>query len=158
MIRRLPSSTRTATLFPYPPLFGSLAGFAAARGDLNSILVVASGAAGSLLGAVFWYAIGCWLGSARLKRWAGRHGRWLTLAPGDIDQACAWFDHHGGKAVFIGRLVPALRTLISVPAGIAGMDLLRFLFFTALGTLVWTSSEEHTSELQSIMLLSYAVF
>src|SRR3546814_19533585 len=64
--------------------------------------------------------------------------RWLTLAPGDIDQACAWFDHHGGKAVFIGRLVPAVRTLISVPAGIAGMDLRRFLFFTALGTLVWT--------------------
>src|SRR3546814_16820898 len=57
---------------------------------------------------------------------------------GDIDQACAWFDHHGGKAVFIGRLVPAVRTLISVPAGIAGMDLRRFLFFTALGTLVWT--------------------
>src|SRR3546814_5900302 len=112
---------------------------------------------------------------------------------GDIDQACAWFDHHGGKAVFIGRLVPAVRTLISVPAGIAGMDLRRFLFFTALGTLVWTGflaalgfllgdkyhrvadwtnpvsnviiaaivlwrSEEHTSELQSLMRISYAVF
>src|SRR3546814_1611115 len=158
MIRRLPSSTRTATLFPYPPLFGSLAGFAAARGDLNSILVVASGAAGSLLGAVFWYAIGCWLGSARLKRWAGRHGRWLTLAPGDIDQACAWFDHHGGKAVFIGRLVPAVRTLISVPAGIAGMDLRRFRsHFARFRFPGAPRSEEHTSELQSLMRISYAV-
>src|SRR3546814_7553399 len=81
-------------LFPPIPseLIMPLAGFAAARGDLNIILVVASGAAGSLLGAVFWYAVGCWLGSERLKRWAGRHGRWLTLAPDDIDKAVAWFD------------------------------------------------------------------
>ncbi|HEY9538579.1 MAG TPA: DedA family protein [Kiloniellaceae bacterium] len=127
-------------LFPPIPseLIMPLAGFAAARGELDIFLAVAAGSAGSIAGAVFWYGVGRWLGSARLKRWAGRHGRWLTLAPGDIDQACAWFDHHGGKAVFIGRLVPAVRTLISVPAGIAGMDLRRFLFFTALGTLVWT--------------------
>src|SRR3546814_11839003 len=115
-----------------------LAGFAAARGDLNIILVVASGAAGSLLGAVFWYAVGCWLGSERLKRWAGRHGRWLTLAPDDIDKACAWFDRHSAKAVFFGRLVPAVRTLISVPAGIAGLGRRRFLLYSTLGPVLWT--------------------
>src|SRR3546814_87088 len=138
-------------LFPPIPseLIMPLAGFAAARGDLNILLVVASGAAGSLLGAVFWYAIGCWLGRERLKRWAGRHGRWLTLAPDDIDKACAWFDRHSAKAVFFGRLVPAVRTLISVPAGIAGMGRRRFLLYR---------SEEHTSELQSLMRISYAVF
>src|SRR3546814_11619065 len=69
-------------LFPPIPseLIMPLAGFAAARGDLNIFLVVASGAAGSLLGAVFWYAVGCWLGRERVKRWAAHYGRWLTLA------------------------------------------------------------------------------
>ena len=128
-------------LFPPIPseLIMPLAGFAAARGDLNIALATAAGAAGSLLGALFWYYVGRWLGSARLKRWAGRHGRWLTLTPGDIDRSCAWFNRHSGKAVFIGRLVPAVRTLISVPAGIAGMGLPRFLLYSALGTVLWTA-------------------
>jgi membrane protein DedA with SNARE-associated domain len=128
-------------LFPPIPseLIMPLAGFAAARGELNLVLTILAGAAGSLAGAFFWYAVGCWLGSARLKRWAGRHGRWLTLTPGDIDRSCAWFNRHSGKAVFIGRLVPAMRTLISVPAGIAGMGLPRFLLYSALGTVLWTT-------------------
>jgi membrane protein DedA with SNARE-associated domain len=128
-------------LFPPIPseLIMPLAGFAAARGELNVFLAVAAGAAGSLAGAFFWYGVGRWLGSARLKRWADRHGRWLTLTPGDVDKSCAWFNRHSGKAVFIGRLVPAVRTLISVPAGIAGMGLARFLFYSALGTVLWTS-------------------
>lgn len=127
-------------LFPPIPseLIMPLAGFAAARGDLNIFLVVASGAAGSLLGAVFWYSVGCWLGSERLKRWAAHYGRWLTLAPDDIDKACKWFNRHSGKAVFFGRLVPAVRTLISVPAGISGMGRRRFLLYSTLGTLLWT--------------------
>ena len=128
-------------LFPPIPseLIMPLAGFAAARGELNVALAVLAGAAGSLAGAVFWYAVGRWLGSARLQSWAARHGRWLTLRPRDVDRACAWFDRHSGKAVFIGRLVPAVRTLISVPAGIAGMALPRFLLYSGLGTLLWTT-------------------
>jgi membrane protein DedA with SNARE-associated domain len=116
-----------------------LAGFTAAEGKLNAVLVVLAGTAGSLLGALFWYYVGRWLGRERLKRFAARHGRWLTLAPDEIDEASDWFRRHGAKAVFFGRLVPTVRTLISVPAGITGMPLASFLAFTALGTGLWTT-------------------
>ena len=78
-------------LFPPVPseLIMPLAGFAAARGDLSLPLVLAAGVAGSLAGALFWYWIGRKVGADRLKRWAGRHGRWLTLSPGDVDEADA---------------------------------------------------------------------
>jgi membrane protein DedA with SNARE-associated domain len=116
-----------------------LAGFSAARGHLSILLVVLAGTAGSLLGALFWYVIGRRLGLERLKRLAARHGRWLTLSPDDVARADDWFGRHGGKAVFFGRLVPTVRTLISVPAGINGMPLPSFLAWSALGTLGWTA-------------------
>ena len=128
-------------LFPPIPseLIMPLAGFTAARGDLNVFLAIMSGAAGSLLGAVFWYYLALWLGSYRLQAWAARHGRWLTLTPEEVDKTCAWFNRHGGKAVFVGRLIPAVRTLISVPAGFAKMPLVRFLIASTLGTVLWTA-------------------
>lgn len=127
-------------IFPPVPseLIMPLAGFIAARGDLDIALVIASGTVGSLLGALFWYGIGRWIGAERLRRWAARHGRWFTIAPEDVDRACAWFLRHCGAAVFLGRLVPALRTLISVPAGIARMGIVRFLLYSSLGTALWT--------------------
>lgn len=128
-------------LFPPIPseLIMPLAGFSAAHGDLNVFLAVMSGAAGSLLGAVFWYYLALWIGSHRLQAWAARHGRWLTLTPEEVDNACVWFNRHGGKAVFVGRLIPAVRTLISVPAGFARMPLVRFLIASTLGTVIWTA-------------------
>ena len=127
-------------VFPPIPseLIMPLAGFAAARGELNVGLVVLAGSAGSLLGAWFWYEVGRRVGAERLKGWAARHGRWLTLGPEEVDRAREWFGRHGGKAVLLGRMVPAVRTLISVPAGIAGMPLGPFLAYSAIGTLVWT--------------------
>jgi membrane protein DedA with SNARE-associated domain len=127
-------------VFPPIPseLIMPLAGFTAARGELNAALVLVAGTAGSLLGALLWYYIGKWVGCDRLKRWAARHGRWLTIAPGDVDTAYAWFHRHGGKAVFVGRLIPAVRTVISVPAGITEMPLPRFLAYTTAGTALWT--------------------
>src|SRR3546814_12153477 len=66
--------------------------------DLLSFpLLVAAGTTGSLLGAVFWYIIGRWLGCNRLKRWADRHGRWMTMSPEDVDKAAEWFGRHAGK-------------------------------------------------------------
>jgi hypothetical protein len=72
-------------------------------------------------GAFFWYAIGRWIGEERLKRIADRYGRWLTLTRDDVAKADDWFDQHGHKAVLIGRVLPTVRTLISVPAGISEM-------------------------------------
>jgi membrane protein DedA with SNARE-associated domain len=128
-------------VFPPIPseLIMPLAGFTAAQGQLNIVLVIAAGTAGSLLGALLWYYIGLWLGRDRLKRWAAKHGRWFTLTPDEIDQAFDWFHRHAGASVFIGRLIPTIRTLISVPAGIARMGLGPFLAYSAVGTALWTA-------------------
>jgi membrane protein DedA with SNARE-associated domain len=128
-------------VFPPIPseLIMPLAGFSAARGERNLLIVIIAGSIGSLLGALLWYYIGQKIGAERLERWATKHGRWLTLSPKEVEQACAWFNRHGGKAVFIGRLIPAVRTLISVPAGIARMPLASFLLYSAAGTILWTA-------------------
>lgn len=116
-----------------------LAGFIANRDGMSLILMIAAGSLGSLAGAVLWYYLGAWIGLERLKTFARKYGRWLTLTPGEIDAADAWFDKHGGKAVFIGRLVPGVRTFISVPAGLSGMPLGKFMVYTTAGTVIWTA-------------------
>lgn len=121
------------------PLAGYTATSAASAPMLHLILVILAGTLGSLAGALLWYWIGLRIGIERLKTFSRRHGRWLTLTPDDIDKADAWFDRHGGKAVFAGRLVPTVRTFISVPAGASGMPFGRFLAHTAAGTLLWTA-------------------
>ena len=128
-------------LFPPIPseLILPLAGFTAARGDLGLPMIIVSGTAGAVLGALFWYGIGRWVGSSRLKQWAARHGRWLTIAPEEVDEAAAHFREHGGRAVLIGRMIPAVRTLISIPAGVSNMALTPFLLYTTVGTVIWTS-------------------
>lgn len=128
-------------IFPPIPseLIMPLAGFVAARGDLNIVLAILVGTAGSVVGALPWYYAGALFGRDRIKRMAGKHGRWMTVAPEDIDLASDWFARHGRAAVFFGRLVPAIRTLISIPAGIVRMPLLPFLLYSTIGSLIWTS-------------------
>ncbi|MGY8821434.1 MAG: DedA family protein [Pseudomonadales bacterium] len=128
-------------IFPPIPseLIMPLAGFVAARGDLNFIAVILVGTAGSVVGALPWYYAGAKLGQKRMRHFAERWGHWLTLSPEDVDKASDWFDRHGKGAVFFGRLIPAVRTLISVPAGIAGMSMTKFLIYSTLGSLIWTA-------------------
>ncbi|KZD12321.1 DedA family protein [Oceanibaculum pacificum] len=127
-------------IFPPIPseLIMPLAGFAAAKGELTMAGVIAAGGLGSVLGALPWYYAGHRWGLKRFKRLAKRHGKWLTMGPEDVDRATDWFDRHRGGAVLLGRLVPTVRTLISVPAGIARMPMALFLLFTTVGTLAWT--------------------
>ncbi|TKW68270.1 MAG: DedA family protein [Paracoccus denitrificans] len=127
-------------LFPPIPseVIMPLAGFLVGEGQMNLILTIAAGTAGSVLGTSFWYFVGRMFGAERLKRWAARWGRVLTMSPSDIDGAVGWFDRHGGAAVFFGRMLPAIRTLISVPAGIARMAFSKFLLLTIAGSLIWT--------------------
>lgn len=129
-------------VFPPIPseLVMPLAGYTASQGQASIALVIIAGTVGSLAGAVFWYLVGHWIGEDRLKRFSRRHGRWLTLTPQDIDHANDWFGRHGGKAVFVGRLLPTVRTLISIPAGICGMSWTRFLIYSSLGTAIWTAA------------------
>ena len=128
-------------LFPPIPseLIMPLAGFQAAQGEMSLPLVLLAGIAGSLAGALFWYWVGRAFGADRLKALARQYGRWLTISPREIDQADAWFDRHGGLAVLLGRLIPTVRTFISIPAGVSEMPLGKFLLFTSIGTAVWTS-------------------
>lgn len=128
-------------VFPPIPseLVMPLGGFLAAQGKLNIIMVVVAGTAGSVLGALMWYYVGKWIGEERLRGFAQKHGRWLTLSPKEVDASIAWFDRHGWKAVLVGRMIPGVRTLISVPAGIADMPLTPFLLYTTLGSAIWTA-------------------
>jgi membrane protein DedA with SNARE-associated domain len=115
-----------------------LAGFVAARGELRIVTVIAVATAGSLAGATVWYVVGQRIGEPRLKRWVSRHGKWLTLSAKDVDRSNDWFRRHGRGAVFVGRLVPGVRTFVSLPAGFSGMPLAPFLLYSALGTVIWT--------------------
>ncbi|MBD2384144.1 DedA family protein [Cylindrospermum sp. FACHB-282] len=128
-------------LFPPIPseLIMPLAGFTARAtpNNLNIIGVFFAGLLGSVVGALVWYYPGKFLGEQRLKTLADKYGKWLTVSSKDITKAKHWFDSQGNKAVLIGRLVPGVRTLISVPAGISNMPLLPFLFYTTLGSAAW---------------------
>jgi membrane protein DedA with SNARE-associated domain len=128
-------------VFPPIPseLIMSLAGYAAARGETSVVLVIVAGTLGSLAGATFWYGLARLVDHEALKRFADRHGRWLTMTRRDIETADDWFDTYGHYAVLFGRLIPTVRTLISIPAGLSEMPLLRFLAFSSVGTAVWTA-------------------
>ncbi|GGD92518.1 alkaline phosphatase [Aureimonas endophytica] len=115
-----------------------LAGYQAAVGEMSIAVVILAGMAGSLLGILPWYYLGYAIGEKRIIALAARFGRWLTMTPEDVETADKWFRKWGYWAVFLGRLVPTVRTLISVPAGLARMPFWAFLAFSALGTLIWT--------------------
>jgi membrane protein DedA with SNARE-associated domain len=125
----------------FPPLPSEvilpLAGFAANRGDLGLISAIVFTTLGSVVGALALYGVGAVLGRNRTRALAAR----LPLVKvEDVDKAEDWFARHGPKAVLIGRLVPVVRSLISVPAGVERMSIMLFLGLTALGSLVWNSA------------------
>ena len=128
-------------VFPPIPseLILPLAGFLAGQGRFWFPAVVVAATIGSVAGALLLYGIGAWLGDARLRGLVNRFGQVLTLTGADLDRAEGWFDTHGAKAVLIGRLVPVVRSLVSVPAGLRRMPLWRFVAYTAAGAGVWNS-------------------
>lgn len=125
----------------FPPLPSEvilpLAGFAANRGDLGLINAILFTTLGSVVGALALYGVGAVLGRTRTRALAAR----LPLVKvEDVDKAEEWFVRHGAKAVLIGRLVPVVRSLISVPAGVERMKVPLFLALTATGSLIWNSA------------------
>ena len=116
-----------------------MAGFTAALGKMSLPGAITAGSIGSLVGCTAWYFVGRRIGEERLRRWVERHGRWLTLSNNDIDKAKGSFHKKGAAVVFIGRLIPGIRTWISVPAGFSGMNFSKFLIYSAAGTVVWTA-------------------
>ncbi len=124
----------------FPPLPSEvilpMAGLAASRGSFTLFEAIVWTTLGSIVGAFALYGLGAWLGVDRLRRIAARVP---LLHPEDIDRTVGWFGRHGGKAVFLGRMIPLFRSLISIPAGITRMPLWRFGLLTAAGSLIWNS-------------------
>jgi membrane protein DedA with SNARE-associated domain len=119
-------------------LFGGAlasAGFAGPGQELNLVLVILAGTAGNLAGSWLAYAGGAVGGRPLLERF----GRTLLVRPHEVDRAHDWFERHGEAAVFFGRLLPVIRTFISLPAGIARMNPVRFTVYTVLGCLPFVS-------------------
>ena len=133
--------TLLETVFPPIPseLVLPLSGYLVAQGRLTLVGAIVAGTLGAMAGALLLYWLGLRYGEDRLKEFARRHGRWLTLSPRDVERVTHWFDRHGAWAVFGCRMVPGLRSLISIPAGVHRMPLVPFVVASLLGTLVWTA-------------------
>jgi membrane protein DedA with SNARE-associated domain len=116
------------------PLAGSLA----LEGRFTLWGVTAVGSMGSMAGALVFYALGYVFGEPRVRFLMQRYGRWLMLSEADLDKALEWFDRYGERVIFFGRMVPIVRSLISIPAGIASMNLAVFCLYTAIGTGMWS--------------------
>jgi len=110
------------------------AGFAVYQGKLTLLGITVVGALGNLLGSLIAYFIGLKGGRPLLEK----YGKYILIRPSKLDLADEWFKKYGPEAVFIGRLLPGIRTFISLPAGIARMDLKKFITYTFLGSLPWT--------------------
>lgn len=123
-----------------PELVMPFVGFLAVTGDLTLLGVVVAGTIGSIVGSSLPYLLARWLGEERVRGFVRRHGRWLLLFERDLDRALRLFDRHDQRLVLFGRVVPAVRSLVSLPAGLLRMSLLRFLFYTALGTALWNGT------------------
>jgi len=128
-------------VFPPIPseLIMPLGGFYVQQGTLQLVPVVLAGVLGTVAGALPWYALGRLVNEQRLEAWLQRHGRWLGISVAELGRTRTWFERHGNAVVFWGRLVPGIRTLISVPAGVEMMPLPPFLLWTTMGSLLWTT-------------------
>lgn len=128
-----------SALIPVPseitmPFAGSLV----ASGKFNLLLVVMVGTLGNLIGSLLAYALGFWGQEAVVRKLIQKYGKYLLLTEHEYDRAESWFRKHGEIIVFVSRLLPAVRTFISLPAGIAHMKLRKFIIYTTLGCLPWS--------------------
>jgi membrane protein DedA with SNARE-associated domain len=116
------------------PLAGSLT----LTGRFSVFWITVIGMLGSLTGAFLFYGLGKWLGEPRVRTIIEKYGRYALLSTNDLDRSLEWFDKYDDWVIFFSRMVPIVRSLISIPAGIASMNISKFSFFTILGTALWS--------------------
>ncbi len=127
----------------FPPIPSELimpaAGFAAAMGKMNLIAVIIAGTLGSVLGALPLYYFGTIFDEKRLLKLTERYGKYFLVTTDDVINAQTWFNKYGKAVIFFGRMIPAIRSLISIPAGMNRMPMLPFLVLTTIGSAIWTT-------------------
>ena len=128
-------------LFPPIPseLIMPLAGFTVHEGKMAFLPAVIAGVVGTVVGALPWYYIGRVVDEAKIAKFADKYGKWMQISASDIEKANAWFTRHGTRAVLLCRLVPGVRTLISLPAGMNHMPMIPFLLYSTIGTTLWVT-------------------
>lgn len=129
------------TVFPPVPseVIMAISGLEAAEGTFSLAGAIAAGTAGAMAGNIFWFVLARKIGIHRFDPFIRRWGRWLTMSLGDIEKGQKWFDLHGGPFVMFARMLPTLRSLISVPAGLMEMNFKRFVIYSTIGTAGWTA-------------------
>ena len=130
------------TIFPPIPseVILPVAGMRAADGPLGLGGVVAAASAGAMTGNSIWYLVARAIGLDRFRQFIERYGRWLTLDWYDIEKVQRLFGRFGAGIVFVGRMLPTVRTFVSVPAGLVDMHLVRFLIWSTVGTAIWSGA------------------
>lgn len=129
------------TVFPPLPseVIMPLAGMEAGRGVMALPGVIAAGTAGAMAGNIAWYLVARALGITRFDVLIERYGRWLTISRNDVDRGQRLFANGGALFVCVGRLVPTIRSIVSIPAGLLAMPFGQFVIWSLLGTTAWTS-------------------
>jgi membrane protein DedA with SNARE-associated domain len=129
------------TVFPPIPseVIMPLAGMRAANGQFSLTAVIIAGTVGAMAGNIFWYAVARAIGMRRFRGLVRRHGRWLTLDWSDVVRVRALFGRFGGWLVCLGRMLPTIRSVISIPAGLVHMRFVRFLIWSTIGTAGWSA-------------------
>jgi membrane protein DedA with SNARE-associated domain len=128
----------------FPPIPSELimpfAGFLVGRGEFNFIGVWLAGVIGSVLGAIVLYYIGMWAGDKVLRTFLQRYGKYFTVTEREYDRALDFFARYGDAMVLIGRVIPLVRSIISLPAGANHMPMFRFILFTTIGSAIWSGA------------------
>lgn len=129
-----------SALIPIPSeITMPFSGFLVSTGQLNFVLVVLVGTLANLAGSLLAYYIGYKLEETVLLTWIRKYGKFILLSEHDYHRAEGWFRKYGDKIIFISRLLPGIRTIISLPAGMFEMDLKKFIIYTTAGCLVWSA-------------------
>lgn len=127
----------------FPPIPSEIimpsAGYTAAKGELTLIGVIIAGSIGSLLAAALLYWIGRKIPQHHLFSLIERYGKYIHISVTDLEKSLTWFEKYGHRIVFFGRMIPAVRSLISIPAGMSNMPFRKFMAYSAAGTIIWTT-------------------
>lgn len=127
----------------FPPIpseiIMSSAGYSASQGQLLLFGVIIAGSIGSLLAAALLYWMGYKFKHESIFSWVDRYGKYLFIKSEDVKKSLTWFEQYGHRIVFFGRMIPAVRSLISIPAGMSHMPFWKFILFSGLGTIIWTT-------------------